>query len=88
MPVILPAPVYNSHTRHVYDLPADTIKAVDSYCLFFAVPILEQWLGGFLCESGLEVQIFVRSPEQASCAESDAEMAVGSFVYLLVPFSS
>ena len=43
--VILPAPVYNSRTGNVYELPADTIKAFDSYCLFFAVPILEQWLG-------------------------------------------
>ena len=29
MPVILPAPVYNSRTGHVYELPVETIKAVD-----------------------------------------------------------
>ena len=29
VPVILPAPVYNSLTGDVYELPAETIKAVD-----------------------------------------------------------
>ena len=29
--VILPAPVYNSLTGDVYDLPAETIKAVDGF---------------------------------------------------------
>ena len=28
VPVILPAPVYNSHTGDVYELPGETIKAV------------------------------------------------------------
>ena len=29
MPVILPAPVYNSLAGNVYELPVETIKAVD-----------------------------------------------------------
>ena len=35
MPVIMPAPVYNSLTGDVYELPAETIKAVDG----FPVPV-------------------------------------------------
>ena len=31
VPVISPAPVYNSRMGHVYDLPVDTIKAVDYF---------------------------------------------------------
>ena len=31
VPVILPAPVYNSPTGDVYELPAETIKAVDGF---------------------------------------------------------
>ena len=31
VPVILPALVYNSLTRDVYELPAETIKAVDGF---------------------------------------------------------
>ena len=31
LPVILPAPVYNSLTGDVYELPAETIKAVDGF---------------------------------------------------------
>ena len=31
VPVILPAPVYNSLTGDVYELPAETIKAVDGF---------------------------------------------------------
>ena len=31
MPVILPAPVYNSRTGDVYELPAETIIAVDDF---------------------------------------------------------
>ena len=30
-PVILPAPVYNSLTEDVYELPAETVKAVDGF---------------------------------------------------------
>ena len=31
VPVILPAPVYNSLMGDVYELPAETIKAVDGF---------------------------------------------------------
>ena len=31
VPVILPAPVYNSFTGDVYELPAETIKVVDGF---------------------------------------------------------
>ena len=31
VPVILPAPVYNSLTGDVYELPAETVKAVDGF---------------------------------------------------------
>ena len=31
VPVIFPAPVYISRTGHAYELPADTIKAVDDF---------------------------------------------------------
>ena len=31
VPVILPAPVHNSRTGDVYQLPAETIKAVDDF---------------------------------------------------------
>ena len=31
VPAILPAPVYNSRTGDVYELPAETIKAVDDF---------------------------------------------------------
>ena len=31
VPAILPAPVYNSITGDVYELPAETIKAVDGF---------------------------------------------------------
>ena len=31
VPVVLPAPVYNSHTGDVYELPAETIKAGDGF---------------------------------------------------------
>ena len=92
VPVISPSPVYNSRTRHVYQLPADRTKAVDSYICCSQCPSLEQWSGLFLCHPDLELQILVRSQtqimfvksKQASRAKLDVEMVLGPFVYLLV----
>ena len=92
VPVILPAPVYNSPTGHVYELPADTITAVDSYCLIFSVPILNYYFANpiesFRFWSNRKKKYPWRKSKQASCAKSCVDRwCLGYLFLLLVPFS-